>query len=169
MFHFPTLASIVLNHSSKESWGWSDSKKVSEGLCLILFPEVKGQLGETFFNKLFNGRNKGGGLYKAILQEEIEVKGFSVYLFGVEKRLKDANNREKLFPLNNVMNDSYEAIVQSSNLSGSIQTGLMQSYLRNQESRPYLFLAECLFYSLEIPKVPLASYKEISFDRSLNY
>lgn len=164
MFNFPKLSSIILKHINMEKENWTDAKKVSEGLSLILYPDVKSQMDNTFFNKLFTGRNKGGGLYK-LIQAEIKSSGFSSYIFDVEKRFKAENNRERQFQLAFVLHEVYEAVTLATNLSGSIQKGLVESYLRNRENRPYLFLAECLFYSLKIQKSALSVYTDIDFDQ----
>lgn len=145
MFDIPSLFSIVLKHANKTTW--SDRKKVSVGLSLVLHEDSLAYLADTSFNKLFTGQNKGRTLY-GIVQDEITDKGFSSYIFQAEKRLNDTNYKENKFLLADVLEDFFELIEESQNLPKSVLLGLKQSYKLNHQDRPYLFLAECLFYAL---------------------
>ena len=51
MFDVPSLFSIVLKHANKTTW--SDRKKVSVGLSLVLHEDSLAYLADTSFNKLF--------------------------------------------------------------------------------------------------------------------
>lgn len=145
MFDVPSLFSIVLKHANKTTW--SDRKKVSVGLSLVLHEDSLAYLADTSFNKLFTGQNKGRTLY-GIVQDEINEKGFSHYILEAEKRLSNANYKESRFELSGVLEDCFELLEESQNLPKTILFGLEQSYELNHVDRPYLFLAECLFYSL---------------------
>ena len=59
MFDIPSLFSIVLKHANKTTW--SDRKKVSVGLSLVLHEDSLAYLADTSFNKLFTGQNKVAG------------------------------------------------------------------------------------------------------------
>ena len=162
MFDIPSLFSIVLKHANKTTW--SDRKKVSVGLSLVLHEDSLAYLADTSFNKLFTGQNKGRTLY-GIVQDEITEKGFSSYIFQAEKRLSDTNYKENKFLLADVLEDFFELIEESQNLSKSVLLGLKQSYKLNHQDRPYLFLAECLFYALTCQHNKQQQYIEPDFSQ----
>ena len=162
MFDIPSLFSIVLKHANKTTW--SDRKKVSVGLSLVLHEDSLAYLADTSFNKLFTGQNKGRTLY-GIVQDEIIEKGFSSYIFQTEKQLSDTNYKENKFLLVDVLEDFFELIEESQNLSKSVLLGLKQSYKLNHQDRPYLFLAECLFYALACQHNKRQQYIEPDFSQ----
>lgn len=162
MFDIPSLFSIVLKHANKTTW--SDRKKVSVGLSLVLHADSLAYLADTSFNKLFTGQNKGRTLY-GIVQDEITDKGFSNYIFQAEKRLSDTNYKENKFLLVDVLEDFFELIEESQNLPKSVLLGLKQSYELNHQDRPYLFLAECLFYALACQLNKQQQYIEPDFSQ----
>lgn len=145
MFDIPSLFSIVLKHTNKTTW--SDRKKVSVGLSLVLHEDSLAYLADTTFNKLFTGQNKGRTLY-GIVQDEIHEAGFSTYIFRAEKRLSDMNYRENKFELQKTLQGFSELLENTQNVPKSILLGLKQSFQLNHTERPYLFLVECLFYAL---------------------
>ena len=128
MFDIPSLFSIVLKHVNKTTW--SDRKKVSVGLSLVLHEDSLAYLADTSFNKLYTGQNKGRTLY-GIVQDEIIEKGFSSYIFQTEKRLSDTNYKENKFLLADTIEDFFELIEESQNLPKSVLLGLKQSYKLN--------------------------------------
>lgn len=162
MFDVPSLFSIVLKHTNKTTW--SDRKKVSVGLSLVLHEDSLAYLADTSFNKLFTGQNKGRTLY-GIVQDEITEKGFSSYIFQTEKRLSDTNYKENKFSLADTIEDFFELIEESQNLPKSILLGLKKSYKLNHQDRPYLFLAECLFYALTCQHNKQQQYIEPDFSQ----
>ena len=162
MFDIPSLFSIVLKHTNKTTW--SDRKKVSVGLSLVLHTDSLAYLADTSFNKLFTGQNKGRTLY-GIVQDEITEKGFSSYIFQTEKRLSDTNYKENKFLLTDTLEDFFKLIEESQNLSKSVLLGLQQSYKLNYQDRPYLFLAECLFYALACQHNKRQQYIEPDFSQ----
>ena len=162
MFDVPSLFSIVLKHANKTTW--SDRKKVSVGLSLVLHADSLAYLADTSFNKLFTGQNKGRTLY-GIVQDEINEKGFSHYILEAEKRLSNANYKESRFELSGVLEDCFELLEESQNLPKTILFGLEQSYELNHVDRPYLFLAECLFYSLACYHNKRQEYISIDFSQ----
>lgn len=162
MFDIPSLFSIVLKHANKTTW--SDRKKVSVGLSLVLHADSLAYLSDTTFNKLFTGQNKGRTLY-GIVQDEITEKGFSSYIFQAEKRLSDTNYKENKFLLADTIEDFFELIEESQNLPKSVLLGLKQSYKLNHQDRPYLFLAECLFYALACQHNKHQQYIELDFSQ----
>lgn len=110
MFDIPSLFSIVLKHTNKTTW--SDRKKVSVGLSLVLHEDSLAYLADTSFNKLFTGQNKGRTLY-GIVQDEITEKCFFSYIFQAEKRLSDTNYKENKFLLADTLEDIFELIEES--------------------------------------------------------
>ena len=162
MFDIPNLFSIILKHANKTTW--SDRKKVSVGLSLVLHEDSLAYLADTSFNKLFTGQNKGRTLY-GIVQDEITEKGFSSYIFQAEKRLSDTNYKENKFLLVDVLEDFFELIEESQNLPKSVLLGLKKSYKLNHQDRPYLFLAECLFYALTCQHNKQQQYIEPDFSQ----
>lgn len=162
MFDIPSLFSIVLKHANKTTW--SDRKKVSVGLSLVLHEDSLAYLADTSFNKLFTGQNKGRTLY-GIVQDEITEKCFFSYIFQTEKRLSDTNYKENKFLLADTLEDFFELIEESQNLPKSILLGLKQSYKLNHKDRPYLFLAECLFYALACQHNKQQQYIEPDFSQ----
>ena len=162
MFDIPSLFSIVLKHTNKTTW--SDRKKVSVGLSLVLHEDSLAYLADTSFNKLFTGQNKGRTLY-GIVQDEITEKGFSSYIFQTEKRLSDTNYKENKFLSADTLEDFFELIEESQNLPKSVLLGLKKSYKLNHQDRPYLFLAECLFYALVCQHNKRQQYIEADFSQ----
>lgn len=162
MFDIPSLFSIVLKHANKTTW--SDRKKVSVGLSLVLHADSLAYLADTSFNKLFTGQNKGRTLY-GIVQDEIIEKGFFSYIFQTEKRLSDTNYKENKFLLTDTLEDFFKLIEESQNLPKSVLFGLKQSYKLNHQDRPYLFLAECLFYALACQHNKQQQYIEPDFSQ----
>ena len=164
MFDIPSLFSIVLKHANKTTW--SDRKKVSMGLSLVLHVDSLAYLSDTTFNKLFTGQNKGRTLY-GIVRDEIDETEFSAYIFKIEKRLSDANYRENKFELQKAHEDFLDLLEQAQNLPKSILLGLKQSYQLNHAERPYLFLAECLFYALACQHNKHQQYIELDFSQEM--
>lgn len=162
MFDIPNLFSIVLKHANKTTR--SDRKKVSVGLSLVLHADSLAYLSDTTFNKLFTGQNKGRTLY-GIVQDEITEKGFSSYIFQAEKRLSDTNYKENKFLLADILEDFFELIEESQNLPKSVLLGLKKSYKLNHQDRPYLFLAECLFYALACQHNKRQQYIDADFSQ----
>lgn len=162
MFDIPSLFSIILKHANKTTW--SDRKKVSVGLSLVLHEDSLAYLADTTFNKLFTGQNKGRTLY-GIVRDEIDETEFSAYIFKTEKRLSDANYRENKFELQKAHEDFLDLLEQAQNLPKSILLGLKQSYQLNHAERPYLFLAECLFYALAFQHNKRQQYIEPDFSQ----
>lgn len=145
IFTIPALFSIVLKNANKTVW--SDRKKVSMGLTVVIHQDSLAYLADTAFNKLFTGQNKGRTLH-GVVQDEIKEKGFSTYIFEAEKRLSDSNYKESKFSLFDVLEDFFDLLERSQNLPKSIRLGLEHSYKFYHVDRPYLFLVECLFYAL---------------------
>ncbi|MFH6624823.1 hypothetical protein [Streptococcus suis] len=162
MFTIPALFSIVLKNANKTVW--SDRKKVSVGLAVVLHEDSLAYLSDTTFNKLFTGQNKGRTLY-GIVQDEIDEVDFSTYIFKTEKRLSDTNYRENKFELQKTQEDFFVLLEQAQNLPKSILLGLKQSFQLNHSERPYLFLAECLFYALACQHNKHQQYTELDFSQ----
>ena len=142
MFDISSLFSIVLKHANKTTW--SDRKKVSVGLSLVLHADSLAYLSDTTFNKLFTGQNKGRTLY-GIVQDEITEKCFSSYIFQAEKRLSDTNYKENKFLLADILEDFFELIEESQNLPKSVLLGLKKSYKLNHKTDLIFFWLSVYF------------------------
>lgn len=164
MLTIPTLFALVFQSSNKSVW--SDAKKVSMGLTSVLHQDAQAYISDTDFNKYFTGKNKGRTLY-GIVQDEINEKGFSVYVHEAEKRLLDLNFKQTKFELESVLDAFYQALETSQNLPKDTLLGLKHSYQLNCEVRPYLFLTECLFYALACSHNPHSHYTEIDSTKEI--
>jgi hypothetical protein len=164
MFHIPSYFQIVLTHSTKT--GWQTPKAVSEGLSLILYPEVKSLMIDTFFNKFFKGGNKGKTLYDSV-QEYLMDEPFTNYLYRMEKSFSSANYKNNKFDLEAAIEALLENIQSATNITGNMRKGLIRSYHLYHQSRPYLFLSEALYYALELQNNKNAEYHELQPDQQL--
>lgn len=145
MFVLSTLFQLIFRNANKNNW--ANRKTVSKDLTSALTEDAHAYISDTDFNKYFSGKNKGRTL-SDIVREDIEANGFHVYLFQVERRLAKLNYKDNKFNLTATLDDIAKELREVNNLPVSVQIGLEQSYQLNCEVRPYLFLAECLYYAL---------------------
>lgn len=145
MFTFSKLLSIIFKNSKPENW--AVPKKVTVGITKSLYENALGNIADTSFNKLYSGANQGRTLYYFIKDDEIRGDVAS-YLFTIEKRLKNENYRESKFELHGTLEEIYQLLETSSNFPKDIYSGLKHSFEQHHQTRPYLFLAECLYYAL---------------------
>lgn len=131
---------------------------------MILEPGSFAHETETFYNKFFKGTNKGRTLYQDI-SDVIEQIGFSAYIFKVEERFLNKNHNERNISLA-VTLEEFRDVLETDTPSRDIQLGLLASYASNKTTRPYLFLSECLFYSLAISHNKNTSYCELDLGNS---
>lgn len=157
LFNISSYFKVI--HKNITGVDWKLPKTLSEGLCLILYPEVKSMVGETFYNKFFNGDNKGRTLYK-VVQDEIKEVTFPQYIQQVIQRLMSINDRDNKFDSQAVGKEVLDKIKNATNLSGDIRSGLIHSYRLNYNKNVYIFLAEVLYYALEIQNNSNAYYVE---------
>lgn len=162
MFQVSTFLEILFKYSKRVDW--TDPKKLTEGIASILEPDSFVHTNETFYNKLYTGVNKGRTLYKDI-GEKIEQMGFSAYIFKVEERFLNKNHNERNISVADTL-EEFRTILETDTPPRDIQLGLLASYASNKTTRPYLFLAECLFYSLAILHNKNTSYCELDLDNS---
>lgn len=76
MFTIPALFSIVLKNANKTVW--SDRKKVSVGLAVVLHEDSLAYLSDTTFNKLFTGQNEKATLFCTIFIKCFLLSGHSL-------------------------------------------------------------------------------------------
>lgn len=162
MFQVSTFLEILFKYSKRVDW--TDPKKLTEGVTMILEPDSFAHETETFYNKFFKGTNKGRTLYQDI-GEVIERIGFSDYIFKVEERFLNKNHNERNISVVDTL-EEFRTILETDTPPRDIQLGLLASYASNKTTRPYLFLAECLFYSLAILHNKNTSYCELDLDNS---
>ena len=145
MFVISNLFQIILQHIKQNSW--SNPKSASKDLTSAIAKHAHAYITDTAFNKYFSGKNKGRTL-AGVVQDEIDEKGFSKYLFQAEFRLSQINYKENKFDLDATSEDFFDQLEQANHLPVLVLIGLKESYQNNHETRPYLFLAECLYYAL---------------------
>ncbi|HGA1258446.1 TPA: hypothetical protein ACIRHV_000818 [Streptococcus suis] len=145
VFVVSNLFQIIFQNRKTSSW--SNPKSASKDLLLVIAENAHAYISDTAFNKYFSGKNKGRTL-AGVVQDEIDEKGFSEYLFQAEFRLSQINYKENKFDLASVTEEFFRLLEQANHLPVSVLIGLEESYQNNRETRPYLFLAECLYYAL---------------------
>ncbi|EOH73433.1 hypothetical protein [Enterococcus malodoratus] len=158
MFNVSSYFKVI--HKNITGVDWKLPKTLSEGLCLVIYREVKSMVGETFYNKFFNGNNKGRTLYK-VVQDEIAEVTFHNYIQQVIQRFMSINYRDNKFDSQAVAKEVLGKIKNATNLSGDIRNGIIQSYRLNYNKNVYIFLAEVLYYTLEIQNNSNTHYIQI--------
>ena len=129
--------------------GWRTAKELSEKLCAVLCEATHYYTNDTFFNKLFAGANQGRSLFLDI-QEEIQLKGLTLYLEEGTIRLQNENAFNRRFDSQQVAHELFKYIQSGqAGFSGDVQQGLTQSYSHNLKESPHVFIFEVLFYSLD--------------------
>ncbi len=78
MFNIPTYFETLFNLSKRNDW--TTPKNLSESLTLLLFPNVKAYEYSGFYNKFYNGKNKGVLVYEGS-QNEIKQVSYDKYIF----------------------------------------------------------------------------------------
>jgi len=141
MFLLSKLFQLVFKHANKEIW--SNPKSVRKGLTTVIAEYAHANISDTDFNKYFSGKNKGRSLV-GVVQDEIE---------------------ENKFQLDSTLEDFFELLEESTNLSVSIQISLKKSYKLNHAIRPYLFVVECFYYALISYHQSNIAYKEVDFSQ----
>ena len=162
MFAISRFLHILFEYSKQVDW--TDPKKLTEGVTMILEPDSFTHETETFYNKFFKGANKGRTLYQDI-GEKIEQMGFSAYIFKVEERFLNKNHNERNISLADTL-EEFRDVLETDTPPRDIQLGLLASYASNKTTRPYLFLSECLFYSLAISHNKNTSYQELELENT---
>ncbi|MGT2967984.1 MULTISPECIES: DUF2806 domain-containing protein [Streptococcus] len=108
-------------------------------------------------SKVFSGVNQGRNIFFEI-EDLISAEGFQTYIASVELRLRNQNFRNGNFDIQKMLEAVYGLIKESSNLSQEVYLGLTQSYVKNKDNRPYLFLAESFYYALVCRHNKTANY-----------
>ena len=155
LFNIETYFDVV--HSNLTGNDWKRPKILSEGLCLVLYPDSKSLMNDTFFNKFFNGANKGRTLYQAI-EDKILDMTLPVYIQSVAQRFASANAKNNRFDSQSSAELLLDHIKNATNLTGDMRNGLIHSYNLNRHDNICLFLAESLYYALEVQNNPNAIY-----------
>lgn len=145
MFTVSTLFQTIFQN--RKTTSWSNPKSASRDLLSVIAEDARAYISDTAFNKYFSGKNKGRTI-AGVVQDEIDEKGFSKYLFQAEYRFSQINYKENKFDLASAIEEVFKQLEQANHLPVSVLTGLAESYRNNCETRPYLFLVECLYYAL---------------------
>ena len=94
MFNIPTYFETLFNLSKRNDW--TTPKNLSESLTLLLFPNVKAYEYSGFYNKFYNGKNKGVLVYEGS-QNEIKQVSHDKYIFKMADNFRSLNFKNKNF------------------------------------------------------------------------
>lgn len=144
----------VLQLLEKENRGWKNPTTMTR---VILMALTDFNYQSDIASKVFSGVNQGRNIYFEI-EQLVSDEGFETYLANVELRLRNQNFRNGNFDSLKMVEETYQLLKESTNLSQDIYQGLLQSYAKNKYNRPYLFLAECFYYSLACHHEKIVSY-----------
>ncbi len=145
MFNIPTYFETLFNLSKRNDW--TTPKNLSESLTLLLFPNVKAYEYSGFYNKFYNGKNKGVLVYEGS-QNEIKQVSHDKYIFKMADNFRSLNFKNKNFNPEIFAKNLIDKIKDATNLNGSVRSSLIRSYSINCHENIYLFLAESLYYAL---------------------
>lgn len=160
MFTLQTLLKLVEN----QNVSWKNPTEMTKAILQTL---VDFSYPSDVVSKVYSGVNKGRNIRLDIVDTIDD--DFSNYLQSVEMRLKSVNFRDGKFDSHQVVEKLHHLLEISTNLPQDIYYGLKQSYAKNKSNRPYLFIAECFYYSLEIAHNKTAEYINLEkFDNSTN-
>lgn len=168
MFNIPTYFEILFNLSTDNNW--TTPKSLSESLALLLFPNVKAYEYSGFYNKFYNGKNKGSLVYEGS-QNEIKQISYDKYIYKMAENFRSLNFKNKNFNPEIFAKNLLDQIKNATNLNGSVRSGLIRSYSINCHENIYLFLAESLYYALLAQNNKNANYvnPERLLDNDLNF
>jgi len=155
LFNIETYFDVI--HSNLTGNDWKRPKILSEGLCLVLYPDSKSLMSDTFFNKFFTGANKGRTLYQAIEDKTLDMT-FPVYIQSIAQHFASANAKNNRFDSQSSAEILLDHIKNATNLTGDMRNGLIHSYNLNCHDNICLFLAEALYYALAVQNNPNSSY-----------
>ena len=145
MFNIPIYFEMLFNLSKRNDW--TTPKALSESLTLLLFPNVKAYEYSGFYNKFYNGKNKGVLVYEGS-QNEIKQVSHDKYIFKMADNFRSLNFKNKNFNPEIFAKNLIDKIKDATNLNGSVRSSLIRSYSINCHENIYLFLAESLYYAL---------------------
>lgn len=150
MFTLQNLLQLL----EKENRGWKNPTTMTR---VILMALTDFNYQSDIASKVFSGVNQGRNIYFEI-EQLVYDEGFETYLANVELRLRNQNFRNGNFDSLKMVEETYRLLKESTNLSQDIYQGMLQSYAKNKDNRPYLFLAECFYYSLACRHNKTVSY-----------
>lgn len=145
----------LLHLLEKENRGWKNPTTMTKAILTAL---TDYNYASDISSKVFSGVNQGRNIFFEI-QDLISETGFEVYLSGAELRLRNQNFRNGNFDCQKMAEASYYLLKESTNPNQDIYQGLLQSYVKNKEKRPYLFLVECFYYALACRHNKTVSYE----------
>ncbi|HEM3460992.1 hypothetical protein [Streptococcus suis] len=151
MFTLQNLLQLL----EKENQGWKNPTTMTK---VVLMTLTDYNYPSDIASKVFSGVNRGRNVYFEI-EQLISDEGFETYLANVELRLRNQNFRNGNFDSLKIVEENYQLLKDSTNLNQDIFQGLLQSYAKNKDRRPYLFLAECFYYALACQHNKSVSYK----------
>ena len=145
----------LLHLLEKEKRGWKNPTTMTKAILMAL---IDFNYQSDIASKIFSGVNQGRNIFFEI-EDIISDEGFEAYLSGAESRLRSQNFREGNFDSQKMIEMTYQLLKESTNLSQDIYNGLLNSYAKNKEKRPYLFLVECFYYALACRHNNTVNYK----------
>lgn len=134
----------LLHLLEKENRGWKNPTTMTKAILMAL---IDYNYPSDIASKVFSGVNQGRTIYFEI-EQLVSDEDLETYLASVELRLRNQNFRNGNFDSQQMVEATYQFLKESTNLNQDIYQGLLQSYAKNKDSRPYLFLAECFYYAL---------------------
>lgn len=134
----------LLHLLEKENRGWKNPTTMTKAVLTAL---TDYNYASDIASKIFSGVNQGRNICFEI-ENLISEEGFKAYLSGAELRLRNQNFRNGNFDSLKMTETTYSLLKESTNLNQDIYQGLIYSYAKNKEKRPYLFLVECFYYAL---------------------
>lgn len=134
----------LLHLLEKENHSWKNPTAMTKTILMVL---TDYHYPSDIASKVFSGVNQGRNIYKDIT-DIISEETIDTYLSKVETGLRNQNFRNSNFESLKMVEATYRLLKDSTNLNQDIYQGLLQSYAKNKDNRPYLFLAECFYYAL---------------------
>ena len=134
----------LLHLLEKGNHSWKNPTAMTKTILMVL---TDYHYPSDIASKVFSGVNQGRNIYKDIT-DIISEETIDTYLSKVETGLRNQNFRNSNFESLKMVEATYRLLKDSTNLNQDIYQGLLQSYAKNKDNRPYLFLAECFYYAL---------------------
>ncbi|HEL2264857.1 TPA: hypothetical protein U1Z40_001009 [Streptococcus suis] len=145
----------LLHLLEKENRGWKNPTTMAKTILMAL---TNYNYPSDVASKVFSGVNQGRNIFFDIKQL-IDDEDFETYLASTEFRLCNQNFRNGNFDSTKMVEATHNLLKESTNLNQDIYQGLLHSYCKNKDNRPYLFLSECFYYALACCHDKTVSYK----------
>lgn len=124
----------LLHLLEKENRGWKNPTTMTKTILMAL---TDYNYPSDVASKVFSGVNQGRNIFFDIKQL-IDDEDFETYLASTEFRLRNQNFRNGNFDSTKMVEATYNLLKESTNLNQDIYQGLLHSYCKNKDNRPYL-------------------------------